>query len=264
MGRTCSSLLVATFVCVLAAPAAAQRSTACQELAAKNDLEPRVGTLMSLGACLEASQKLASASARFADAQHLAASSGDAKAEAQARAKVDALAPRLSSITIVVSPEATIPDLVVTRNGELINAAQWNTATPVDGGTYNFVAYGRGTDEWSLSVTIANEADLKQVTIPVLTSAKPPVTDVPTSAAPPADTSPVAMAPLPAPGQETDTKAPGLAPRTWYAIAGACVVAGVVIDLGVSSSKNGSWDAMDFVPLALYGAGLGIVYKERF
>jgi hypothetical protein len=288
MGKTCSLLLVATFVCVLTATAGAQRArnpeaealfdegkklmargdhaSACPKLAASNDLEPRAVTLMSLGACLEAQQRLASASKRFVEAQQLAASSGDAKAEAQAKAKVDALAPRLSTIQIVVSAEAAVPDLSITRNGELINATQWNTPIPIDGGTYSFVAYGRGTDEWTGSVTVANEGDSQQVTIPRLTSAKPPVAEAPPPTSTPAsEPETVEMAPLQAPGLQTDTKAPGgLAPWTWYAIAGGCVVAGLAIDLGAGSSSNGKFDALDFVPLALYGAGVGLVYKERF
>jgi hypothetical protein len=286
MGKTCSALLVATFVCVLSAPAGAQRArnpeaealfdegkkamargdnaTACQKFAASNDLDPRAATLMSLGACLEAQQRLASASARFVEAQRVAAASGDAKLEAQARAKVDALASRVSNLEIVVSAEAAVPDLVITRNGELINATQWNTRIPIDGGTYTFVAYGRGTDEWTGTVTVANESDFQQVTIPRLTSANPPVTEAPLATAPTAEPPPVDMATLPPAGPETGPKQPGLAPWTWYAIAGGCVVAGLAIDLGVSSSSNGKWDAMDFVPLAFYGAGVGLVYKERF
>jgi hypothetical protein len=68
--------------------------------------------------------------------------------------------------------------------------------------------------------------------------------------------------PPPVPGMETPST--GLAPWAWYALAGACIVGGLAIDLGVSSSSNGSWDVLDVAPIALYGVAGVIVYKETF
>lgn len=285
MGKMRSSLLLVTLVCAVAGTATAQRRTpesealfeegkqlmksgdpagACRKFDASQNLDPRAATMMSIGACLEAQQKLASASRAYVEAHRLAIAATDSKEKAigdPSREKVDLLASRVSTILITVSPEAAVPGLSITRNGELVGEGQWNAAVPVDGGQYTILAYAQGADEWSVTLTVANERDAKQVAIPALATKKPP----PVAEPPPEELEAVAPPPLlTAPGLAPAESKPGLAPWAWYAIAGGCIVAGLAIDLGAESSSNGSWDAMDVVPLVFYGAGVGLVYKERF
>src|SRR5262245_27685397 len=126
----------------------------CDKLAASERLESSVGTLLNLGDCREKLGKLASAWAAFRKAEEMAKRSGsDDKRQAEAARRATQLEPRLSNLVVEVS--GAVAGLIVRRDGEVVDAAVWNTAMPIDSGTYTIAAEAPGFVAWSAPVTVA-------------------------------------------------------------------------------------------------------------
>jgi hypothetical protein len=154
-------------------------SAACEKFQASNDLDPRASTLMNLGACQESAKKLVSAWYAFVEATKLAERSTDEAALAgPAKKKADALEPRLSSLKIVVGPEARVKGLEILRDGEAIVEGQWNTEVFVDGGEYEVIARAPGSTAWTTKIGVASELDRKVLEIPKLKVEAAAVEDV--------------------------------------------------------------------------------------
>jgi hypothetical protein len=139
----------------------------CDKLAASERLESSIGTLLNLGDCREKLGKLASAWAAFRKAEAMAKRSGsDDKRQAEAARRAAQLEPKLSNLVIEV-PSGVV-GLVVHRDGEVVDPAVWNTAMPVDSGTYTITAEAPGFVAWSGPVTVAVGARRQVVTVPNL------------------------------------------------------------------------------------------------
>jgi hypothetical protein len=136
---------------------------ACEAFAGSNRIEPRAGTLIRLGDCREKNQQLASAWSAFSDAL---ARVKDPRKREIAQARVTALEPRLSYLTISVPDESRVAGLVITRNGKNVDAALWNRGAPVDGGDYVVAGRAPGHEEWSTRVTVKPESDKIAVEVP--------------------------------------------------------------------------------------------------
>ena len=54
------------------------------------------------------------------------------------------------------------------RGGEPVDPGAWNRALPVDGGTYQITARAPGNAEWSSTITVGNDHDVKTIEIPRL------------------------------------------------------------------------------------------------
>jgi len=157
----------------------------CDKLDASARLEPSVGTLLNLGDCRDKLGRPASAWAALRKAEAMAKrAGGDAQRQAEAGRRAAVLEPRLSNLVIEVAAQ---PDgLVVRRDGEVVDPAVWNTALPVDPGTYTIVAEAPGYQPWRMVVPIALDTRRQLVTIPPLERAPvaPPVAAAPAPAAP--------------------------------------------------------------------------------
>jgi hypothetical protein len=139
----------------------------CDKLAASERLESSVGTLLNLGDCREKLGKLASSWAAFRKAEAMAKRSGsDDKRQAEAARRAAQLEPKLSNLVIEVP--SGVAGLVVHRDGEVVDQAVWNTAMPVDAGTYTITAEAPGFVAWSAPVTVAAGAQRQVVTVPAL------------------------------------------------------------------------------------------------
>lgn len=154
--------------------AAGKIGEACTAFAESEQLEPAVTTLLNLAGCREKNQQLASAWGLFLEAERKSRSASDAAIQqlhgiAQSRAQK--LEPRLSTLIISVPVESRVGGLEVGRNGEVVDAGAFNRALPVDGGTYMISARAPGNAEWSTSVTVAVERDVKTVEVPKLKAA---------------------------------------------------------------------------------------------
>lgn len=156
--------------------AAGRVAEACSAFEQSQKLEPAVTTLLNLAGCRERQGQLATAWGLFLDVERQTRS-GDAAASklhsvAQSRAKK--LEPRISKLTISVADDGKIDGLEVVRGSDKVEAALWNHALPVDGGTYTITARAPGMPPWTTQITVANEGDSKTVDVPKLSSLAPP------------------------------------------------------------------------------------------
>jgi len=136
---------------------------ACDALEASNRLEPRAGTLVNLGLCRERNGQLASAWSAFKDAATRAI---DPKKKKTATDRIAAIEPRMSYLTISVADESRVEGLAVTRDGKPVDAALWNRAIPVDGGSSQISGRAPGHEEWSTTVEIPPERGKVSVEVP--------------------------------------------------------------------------------------------------
>lgn len=198
--RVCSRSVIAIAVLLsAAAPAHAQSAEAealfrdgrnlikagklaagCDKLAASERLETSVGTLLNLGDCREKLGKLASAWAAFRKAEAVAKrTGGDEKRQSEAERRARLLEPRLSNLTIQVAHK--VDGLVIRRDDEPIDDAVWNTALPVDPGTYTIIAEAPGHAPWRATVSVPGGAVRRVVEVPELAVVAPPPAAVTTA-----------------------------------------------------------------------------------
>jgi hypothetical protein len=144
----------------------------CDKLAASDRIESSVGTLLNLGDCREELGKLASAWAAFRKAEGMARrAGGDDKRQAEASRRALRLEPRLSYLEIVVRPGGDglpVGGLIVRRDGEIVDDAQWNTALPIDPGSYTIAAAAPGYQTWRTTVSVRRDAKREVVVVPRL------------------------------------------------------------------------------------------------
>lgn len=153
----------------------------CDKLAASERLESSVGTLLNLGDCREKQGRVATAWAAFRKAEAMAKRAGnDDKRQLEAGKRATALEPRLP--TMVVEVPRRVDGLVVRRDGELVEAAQWSMALPVDPGSYTIIAEAPGYQPWRTTITVAPNARRLAVAVPALERA--PVAVLPASSVP--------------------------------------------------------------------------------
>lgn len=107
---------------------------ACPKFEASYKLDKAVGTLMNLADCHENVGRVASAWAEWGEAFEWLKRDGD-KRESFAAARRDALEPRLSRLTIVVTNPS--PKLSVFRDSTLIEEGAYNAALPIDPGPHS-------------------------------------------------------------------------------------------------------------------------------
>ena len=126
---------------------------ACAKLEASNRIDPAVGTLLNLGDCNERRGRLASAWSNYRAAASLAHTRGDASRADFARKRSEAVRPRLSTLSVVVT--APEPGLRVTRDGVAVEDAALGTALPIDAGVHVIEAHAPGKKTWTTKITIA-------------------------------------------------------------------------------------------------------------
>ncbi len=152
--------------------AAGKVAEACPKFLASYTLEHRVGTLLSLADCYEQNRQIASAWARFIEARTLATRNNQPERADYAAKHAAMLEPRRSMLT--VNADASIPGLVVQRDGQVVDPGIFGVAVAVDGGTHTMSVSATGKKPVSESITIAPEAERK-------TYALPPLVDAPTA-----------------------------------------------------------------------------------
>lgn len=142
---------------------------ACPLLAASFDLDPGTGVLLALAICHEGEGKLASASAEYEEVASRAKAEGRADRARVARERDAALAPRLSTLSIVPAAEIrALPGLSIHRNGVLVPASAWDKPTPLDGGQYLIEVVAQDKKPWRASITLKPSGDAQTVAIPAL------------------------------------------------------------------------------------------------
>src|ERR1041385_1415807 len=147
---------------------------ACAAFDASQKLDPTIATLLNQAACREKNEQFATAWGLFLEAERQTRSATDTATQQLhqvAASKAAKLEPRLSTLTINAPAENRVGGLQVTRAGDVVDPGAWNKALPVDGGTYRIAASAPGNAEWSTTLTIGNEHDVKAIEIPKLKAA---------------------------------------------------------------------------------------------
>lgn len=193
---------------------------ACAKLAESQRLDPGVGTLLNLAECFEKNGQVASAWATYREADAAATREGQKKRTVYAVARVKALTPELSYLT-VEAPAAAPAGLRVTCDGKAIGAATMGSPMPFDAGPHRVEATAPGRHTWSKSVDLSPKSSLK-VSVPDLEVEAPPPPP-PEPVRPPPAAVLVPAAPPPAPDQGSSSPAQ----RVTGVILGAVGIAGI-------------------------------------
>jgi hypothetical protein len=156
---------------------------ACTAFETSNRLDPSIATLMNLADCREKNGQVQSAWTAFLDVERK--TRGDKKQAAlnkTAKDRSTKLEPRLSYLTVSVARDNMVDGLTLTRNGAPFDEGLWNTAIPVDGGTYVIAGRAPGHEEWSTTATVPPESGHVTVDVPkfkeVEVLVEPPLDDV--------------------------------------------------------------------------------------
>jgi tRNA A-37 threonylcarbamoyl transferase component Bud32 len=109
---------------------------------------------------------------RFIEAERRTRGSNDPAQQAindLAKERFAALEPRLSYLTVNVPDSSRVDGLVITRDGEPVDAAEWNRSLPEDIGSHVIEGKAPGYEPWRTTVVIAAERETKAVTVPAWT-----------------------------------------------------------------------------------------------
>jgi hypothetical protein len=159
---------------------------ACPKLEEAVALVPEgVGAKLELANCYERAGRYASAWRAFKIAEAASAVAGQSERHARAKERAAAIEPKLSTLTLIVPDTVRqLPGFVLTRNGATVDRTDWNTAIPVDGGSYRLQAEANGKNPWLRIVEIANTGMNARVEIGMLeieVKANPPPTTAPSN-----------------------------------------------------------------------------------
>ena len=137
---------------------------ACAAFDASERAEHNIATVLSAADCREKNKQYASAWALFLQAESQTRSDPAKQSlNATARTRANALESKLSYLTIEVPDAVRVPELVITRDGNIVDAAEWNRALPADGGAHLIAAKAPGYEGWTGSVTVGAEGDKQAI-----------------------------------------------------------------------------------------------------
>ena len=198
---------------------------ACAAFAGSERREHNLSTVLSLADCRDKNGQFASAWALFLQAESQTRSDpAKASLNTTAKTRAAALEQRLSYLTINVPDESRVPDLVVYRDGQLVDLAEWNRAIPADGGVHEIAGKAPGHESWSTRVTLGAEHDKQAVEVPKFKS-------LPALAVKPAPRAIMSAPPAPSPWTRRREVAVGVA-------ASGLAVAGVAIYFGLDARNS--------------------------
>jgi len=141
-----------------------QFTLACQKFKASQSVEAGIGVSLWLADCFESSGQSASAWTEFVRTSELAAERGDPR-ESVARARAEALLPRLSKIVFVVPPSSAA-SFDVECDGTSVPSTRWVSGQYVDPGLHHLRAIASGRAFWEADLVVGSPADVKSVTVP--------------------------------------------------------------------------------------------------
>ncbi len=194
---------------------------ACGKFEESDKLAPGAGTLLNLGGCYEKNGQTASAWATYADAASEADKANRKDWAAKAKARMEALQPNLSKLSIVVPATSQTDGLEVKRDGVVVGASSYGVPIPVDPGPHVIDATAPGHKKWSNVIQVGAKKDQIAVTLPPLEIDPNAAATAPVVATPP----PVAQPPAQNQPSEPVDKSHGKTQRiVGIAVAGVGVV----------------------------------------
>ncbi|WP_437338822.1 hypothetical protein [Sorangium sp. So ce394] len=153
---------------------------ACPKLEESQRLEPSLGTKLNLAFCHERLGQVATAWVGFQEALITARTAGDAAREAFAKARIDALAPRVPWLRVRASAgDAGADQVTILLDGAALDPVAWDKELPVDPGEHVVAAAHQGEVFWETTVAL-KESERVDVAVP----APAPAEAAPAEAAP--------------------------------------------------------------------------------
>jgi hypothetical protein len=217
--------------------AAGKFAEACPKFAESYRLDPGTGTLLNLASCHESLGKLATAWVEYNEA--LVQSRRDRRQSRVdfAEHHIDALAPKLSRLTVTLASDADRDGLELTIDSVGVGVAALGAPTPLDPGAHAVEATAPGKKAWSGSVTIGAVADQQTLVIPALEAPTPAVVAPPVALAP----APSPLAPA-APPADVAVERP--IPPSVYIAGGTTVALAIAASVtgGVYLDQRGTYD----------------------
>lgn len=173
-------------------------SEACPKFEESQRLDSGLGTMLYLADCYERAGRTASAWATFREAAATARAAGQADREQIARARAEALEPKLHRHALKVedASEGLTLERVEARTGrrEPLARATWGVALPVDPGSYRLDASAPGKTPWSQTIEVPPSPGTTTTVVPALVAGAPaaaapvpPTAPGPQQAPPPVD-----------------------------------------------------------------------------
>jgi hypothetical protein len=142
---------------------------ACPKFEESQRQDPASGTLLALAYCQDLSGLLATSWTNYIAAAQLAEQEGHPDRQAAATERAQALAPRLSRLTVLVPQELlSLPGFHLLRDGIEFERASFNLPVATNGGSHAFEASAPGRMPWTSTVTLQNERDNKTLVLPIL------------------------------------------------------------------------------------------------
>jgi tetratricopeptide (TPR) repeat protein len=178
---------------------------ACSKLAESQIQDPASGTLINLALCYEKQGRLATAWAEYRNAAVLARRDGRADRVATAEQKIAELEPRVPRL--VVHAAKALPGMEARWGNVRIGAGAFDAPIPIDPGSYVVTVTAPGHEDFSASLTVA-ENESKTLEVPEL-RAKTAPPSAPATAAPATERERRGP-PAPVPPPEASISAPGL------------------------------------------------------
>jgi hypothetical protein len=215
---------------------------ACRKFEASYQLDVALGTLLNLANCLELEGRLASAWARFVEAETRSRRAGSAEREQVAHARAGALEARLVRLRLDVPTPA--PGMRVDVGGREFGPALWNTPIPIDPGEVTITASADGYEPFTRTVQAAEEGSTIEVEIPPLV----PVAPVEEATEAVSAGASAAAEPVTAVAPESQPRRRSVRRITGYAVLGAGVAA-LAVGLGVGQSARSLWRSADCPPM---------------
>ncbi|WP_437321108.1 hypothetical protein [Sorangium sp. So ce385] len=146
---------------------------ACPKLEESQRLEPSLGTKLNLAFCHERLGQVATAWVGFQEALITARTAGDAAREAFARARIDALAPRVPWLRVRASArDAGADQVTILLDGAALDPVAWDKELPVDPGEHVVAAAHQGEVFWETTVAL-KESERVDVAVPAPAEAAP-------------------------------------------------------------------------------------------
>ena len=129
---------------------------ACPKLERVVSLIPDgIGAKLTLAECYEGAGKLASAFGTYLSAEGAARRTGQADRADAAKVKLDALKPRLATITLEVPDEVRkAPGFALKRDGNDVLDAEYGVAVAVDRGEHSIIATATDRTAWEKKISI--------------------------------------------------------------------------------------------------------------
>jgi hypothetical protein len=153
--------------------ASGRYAEACPMLAESFRRDASGGTILHLALCRDAEGKVASAKTAYEEAIRFAERDARRDREDAARARLAALLPRLSYVVVHVPAEARAAASVL-RDGEIVEASEWEHPVAVDPGAHTYAASAPGMRAWSTVVTVSEQPTTTEIAVVLAPEDAPP------------------------------------------------------------------------------------------